>query len=72
MFSPLFMEVQNLAITTEKRAEALSITSVINDIAGAFLSLSIGIASDINLSLAMLIGALFCAIGLVFYIIDLI
>ncbi len=67
MFQPLQEEQQNESITTNNRATALSIHSVIIDSLGIFITIVLGKVADMNISGAFGIGALLCFGSLILY-----
>lgn len=67
LFSPLYQELQNGAITTTDRATALSMNAVIHDGLGIFLNLLFGAVAQTNVNGAFLLGAGLCMLGWMFY-----
>jgi len=69
LFQPLQMNLQNKQVLSKNRATALSINAVIIDSIGIASNLIFGKLSDINLALAMGLGAAFCLSGLLLFLI---
>lgn len=63
LFTPLYQELQNRAITTGDRATALSMNAVIHDGLGIFLNLVFGYAAQWHLDSAFALGAVLCLGG---------
>lgn len=67
LFQPLQKQLQNEAITTQNRATALSIHSVIIDSMSVFITMVLGKIADIHISGAMGIGAVLCFVSLILF-----
>lgn len=67
LFQPLQLGLQNLEITTDDRATALSLNAVLMDVVAVFTNLVFGKTAELNLSLSMIFGCFFCAAGLILY-----
>lgn len=63
LFSPLYQDLQNRAITTGDRATALSMNAVIHDGLGIFLNLVFGSVAQMNINGAFGFGAVLCLAG---------
>lgn len=70
LFFPLGTQLINEAITTDDRATALSMGTLITDLIGVFTNLVFGKLADDNLSTAMRFGGILCILGLVLYLIS--
>ncbi|MBQ9857798.1 MAG: MFS transporter, partial [Oscillospiraceae bacterium] len=60
VFEPLQISLENQMVQSKDRATALSINTVITDSTAAGLSVALGYAAEINLSLAFCLCALLC------------
>lgn len=67
LLQPLYSNLQNRLVTTKNRATALSMNAVLQDGIGIFLNLLFGYAADLDVSWAMLLGALMCLVSLLCY-----
>lgn len=67
LMQPLHMELQNKLITGPDRATALSMHAVVMESLGIFLNLLFGALADVQLTAAMLLGAVLCGGGAVLY-----
>ena len=65
---PLGTQLMNEAITTDDRATALSMTTLIGDLIAVFTNLVFGKLADLNLSSAMSFGGFLCLIGMLLYL----
>lgn len=63
LFTPLYQELQNRAVTTSDRATALSMNAVIHDGLGIFLNLVFGAAAQRQVDDAFAVGAVLCLAG---------
>ena len=70
LFFPLGTQLINEAITTDDRATALSMGTLITDLIGVFTNLVFGKLADDNLSTAMRFGGILCILGLLLYLIS--
>ena len=68
LFSPLYQELQNRAITASDRATALSMNAVIHDGLGIFLNLLFGLTAQWQVEAAFLLGAALCFAGWMLFI----
>lgn len=69
LFVPLQTELQNRHVRSSDRATVLSIYAVITEGIGIFTNLLFGRAASAALSLAMVCGAVLCALGAIFFVI---
>ena len=69
LFQPLQMDLQNKLVVSSNRATELSIYAVLIESVGIGTNLIFGKLSDKNLSFAMALGAVFCCLGLVMFLI---
>lgn len=67
LFSPLYQELQNRAVTTDNRATALSMNAVIHDTLGVFLNLLFGFAAQRQISGAFALGGVLCILGWILF-----
>lgn len=67
MFAPVSMHIQNREVNIAARATLLSVYSSIMNAGAIFTNLVFGNLADINISLALAAGAVFCALGLLLY-----
>lgn len=67
LFSPLYQELQNRAVTTDNRATALSMNAVIYDTLGVFLNLLFGFAAQRQISGAFALGGVLCILGWILF-----
>ena len=67
LFSPLYQELQNRAVTTDNRATALSMNAVIHDTLGVFLNLLFGFAAQWQISGAFALGGVLCILGWILF-----
>ena len=65
---PLGTQLINEAITTEDRATALSMGTLIADLIAVFTNLIFGKLADIDLSIAMSFGGVLCLLGMLLYL----
>lgn len=63
LFEPLQLQIQNETVVSTARATMLSINAVFLEGIGVITNILFGRISDIHLSYAMLLGAIFCLIG---------
>ena len=63
LFEPLQLQIQNETVVSTNRATMLSINAVFLEGIGVVTNVLFGRISDIHLSYAMLLGAIFCLIG---------
>lgn len=69
LFVPLQTELQNRHVRSSDRATVLSIYAVITEGIGILTNLLFGRAASAALSLAMVCGAVLCALGAIFFVI---
>lgn len=67
LFTPLYQDLQNRAITTAQRATALSMNAVMHDSLGIFLNLVFGAIAQRNVNTAFLFGGGLCLMGWLLY-----
>jgi len=67
LMQPLYMDLQNKAVTTRNRATALSINGAVMDGLGILLNLIYGKVAQLRLNLAMYLGAVLCAAAALLY-----
>ena len=67
LLQPLQLELQNRRISTEDRATALSMNTVLMDSISVFLNLMLGSMAEYSLMAAMLAGAVLCGGSLILY-----
>jgi len=67
LLQPLQLELQNRRISTEDRATALSMNTVLMDGISVFLNLMLGSMAEYSLMAAMLAGAVLCGGSLILY-----
>ena len=70
MFEPVQIQIQNTEIKSENRATVLSINSALMSLLAVFTNVIFGKTADVNINYAFLLGAGFCAAGLVLYILS--
>ena len=63
LFEPLQLQIQNETVVSTSRATMLSINAVLLEGIGVVTNILFGRISDIHLSYAMLLGAVFCLIS---------
>ncbi len=69
LFQPLQEEIRNKQVTSENRATALSIFSMLISTVGIVTNLIFGRLSDLNLNAAFLFGGGICTLSLIFLVV---
>lgn len=70
LYQPLQTELQNREVTTPDRATALSLNSVLMEAVAIATNLAFGGIAEKNLSFAMLLGCVLCAVGLILFVLS--